>query len=414
MATRWLPAVVLAAAAAAGGACGFDSPPPDIPPPNAEPRLGCAIDCHGDDSSSAPPRSTSGVTETTSVAVGAHRVHMNVAPTWHRQIACEDCHVVPDKVDSPGHNDGKVDMIFGLIAGPGAAWNGTTCTTKCHGSTLLGGAQPTPTWTRVDGTQVTCGSCHGRPPPAPHPPNPNCASCHPTMEEGSMTFRDPESHIDGIVQQVPAGTCTMCHGSPTSSAPPNDLHGGSSKTTRGVGAHTAHLMTSDWHRAVACSSCHKVPLMVTSPGHMDGITQVVFTPLNPAAVYTTGTAKCTNLYCHGNGRGNNGTATWINPGALGCTACHSTNGTNMSGAHRTHIADHGIKCAQCHGTVVDVNQKIINANLHINGAHEIKMANGTWDASRGRCQNVGCHGTKDWDGKAQDGPGGEAGPRGGR
>jgi hypothetical protein len=41
------------------------------------------------------------------------------------------------------------------------------------------------------------------------------------------------------------------------------------------------------------------------------------------------------------------------------------------------------------------------------------MAAGTYDASRRRCQNSGCHGTRDWDGDDDDddrraggGPGG--------
>jgi predicted CxxxxCH...CXXCH cytochrome family protein len=416
MKAGWIAPFVAAAAAAAAAAavaaslagCGFESPAV-IPPPNAEPRLGCAIECHGDDVSNAPPKSVSGAMETTAVAVGAHRSHLDVAPTWHRKVACEDCHVVPAEVDSPGHldGDGKAEVVFSMVAGPGAAWNGTTCTTRCHGSAAVGGAQPAPMWTRVDGSQSTCGSCHGHPPPPPHPADTACAKCHPTMEENHTTFRDPESHINGTVEWTEPGAtggCTSCHGSPDGAAPPKDLAGKTAPTDRGVGAHARHLAPSTWHRQIACSACHVVPLTRDAPGHLgpDNLAEVVFTPLNRRAVYTAATATCTNLYCHGNGRDNNGRAIWTAPGALGCDACHSMNGTNMSGAHREHL-QRGVRCSQCHATVVDANRNILNANLHVNGAHEVKMAAGTYDAQRRRCQNSGCHGTKEWNGGGDDG-----------
>src|SRR6185436_17260878 len=119
-----------------------------------------------------------------------------------------DCHVVPQRDDDPGHIDGdnKAEVTFSQVGGGTAStWNGTTCTARCHGQTAWGGSHTTPTWTQVDGTQVTCGSCHGTPPPPPHPAvtNNNCAECHPTMEENSLSFRDPNSHINGRVDVDP-------------------------------------------------------------------------------------------------------------------------------------------------------------------------------------------------------------------
>ena len=374
----------------------------DPTPPNAEPNAGCALGCHGSDTTNAPPSSVSGATDTTSVAVGAHRVHLNVAPTWHRAVECADCHVVPTAVGDAGHIDGDnvAELTFSMIAQP-ATWTGTTCTTRCHGSPTWGGTKTTPLWTQVDGTQATCGSCHGTPPPPPHPTDTNCATCHPTMEEGSLTFRDPASHINGVVDVVDAGAtggCTTCHGSPTSSAPPKDLAGKTAPTDRGVGAHQAHLKTSTWHRAVTCAECHTVPTTVDAPGHRDGdnIAEVKFDTLNPQGVYTASTTTCSTMYCHGNGRGGNGTISWVTPGALACGACHSINGTNMSGDHRKHIVGENMKCSQCHRDVVDANMTIINANLHVNGLHEVKMANGTFNPATRACTNTGCHGTETW------------------
>ena len=281
----------------------------DVAPPNADPLAGCSLGCHGSDISTAPPTSIAGDTATTAKGVGAHQQHLNVAPTWHRQVACSDCHVVPQTVGAPGHIDGDnvAEVQFSALAGAAPAYTGTTCTAQCHGSTALGGTHPEPTWTQVDGSQVTCGSCHGTPPPAPHPQDPNCASCHPSMEEGSLTFRDPSLHINGVVDVADAAqtSCTACHGSPTSSAPPKDLSGQTAATAPGVGAHQAHLAPGSQFRPVTCSNCHVVPATVDSPGHRDGdnIAEVIFDTLNPAGTYTKANATCANQYCHGNGRG---------------------------------------------------------------------------------------------------------------
>lgn len=374
----------------------------EVAPPNTEPLTGCAMSCHGDEASNAPPKSVSGAVDTTSVAVGAHRQHMNPSPAWHRKVDCADCHVVPNAVGDPGHIDGdnKAELTFSMRAGAGSMWDGTTCTTGCHGTTAWGGTKTTPTWTQVDGTQVACGSCHGAPPPPPHPTETNCASCHPTMEENSLTFRDPDSHINGVVDLVDSaatGGCTTCHGS-TNSAPPKDLAGNTAATSKGVGAHQAHLKTSTWRHAIPCSSCHVVPTTLNAPGHRDGdnIAEVKFDTMNPIGAYTTATGSCATMYCHGNGRGGNGTITWLAAGPLACGACHSVTGVNMSGDHSRHINGQNMRCSQCHATVVDANKNIINADLHVNGVHEVKMANGTFNPATRQCSNTGCHGTETW------------------
>jgi predicted CxxxxCH...CXXCH cytochrome family protein len=193
--------------------------------------------------------------------------------------------------------------------------------------------------------------------------------------------------------------------------------GGTLPNVRGVGAHEAHRGASAWHATIACSSCHLVPDAQDSPGHIDGdnVAEVDFTNLNRRAVYTTLTATCTNLYCHGNGQDNNGTALWIVPGTLGCTSCHSVNGNNMSGAHSAHIT-RNIQCSTCHSTVINADRTFKDPTLHVNGVHEVKLLTGTWDPApdRRRCQNSACHGTRDWErnrggGDDDDGRGGRPG-----
>lgn len=377
----------------------------DQSPPNADPLAGCATSCHGADSSNAPPRSVSGTVDTTATAVGAHQAHLVASPAWHHKVECADCHAVPDRVEAPGHidGDGKAEVVFSARAGGAAAsWNGTACTTSCHGAASWGASRPMPIWTQVDGTQSACGSCHGAPPPAPHPTvmGNNCAGCHPTMEENSLAFRDPSSHINGVVDvvdQTATGGCTACHGSVDSAAPPRDLAGNTAATSPRVGAHRAHLAASTSYHAVTCSSCHVVPQTVSAPGHLDGdnLAEVVFDTLNPQGVYTRANGTCSTMYCHGNGRGGNGTISFVSAGPLACNACHSTTGTGMSGRHAKHLNE-GVRCNGCHRDVVDQNMTIIKADLHVNGVHEVKMAAGTWNPATRTCDNTGCHGRKSW------------------
>jgi predicted CxxxxCH...CXXCH cytochrome family protein len=217
------------------------------------------------------------------------------------------------------------------------------------------------------------------------------------MEENQLVFRDPSRHIDGkidVVAEGATGGCSTCHGSSTNAAPPRDLLGNTASPK--VGAHQAHLRTSNWRHQIACSACHIVPLTSEAPGHRDGdgISEQVFDTLNPAASYSGGT--CSSLYCHGNGRGNNGTATWTSTQPYTCGRCHSITGNNMSGKHSYHIGEKNLKCNVCHSTVVNASMTIINANLHVNGVHEVKMAQGTFNSVTRQCSNVGCHGTKSW------------------
>src|SRR5262245_1405119 len=148
------------------------------------PSAGCAT-CHGDPSRAkfpaAPPSGTRGEKDTTALAVGAHQAHLQ-AGKLRPSIACSECHVVPTDLS---HVDGTPLVTFGELARTGGAkpsWDraSATCSASyCHGGTLPGGTNTTPQWTKVDGTQAACGSCHGVPPAAPHPQNPNCNSCHP-------------------------------------------------------------------------------------------------------------------------------------------------------------------------------------------------------------------------------------------
>ena len=189
--------------------------------------------------------------------------------------------------------------------------------------------------------------------------------------------------------QVPAGgtpTCASCHGSAQSPAPPRDLAGGTSPSSRGVGAHQAHLFGKVVISApVACDACHPVPAEVGSPGHLDLPlpAEVTFSGLavvDGAAPAWNGTS-CSNSYCHGGGSKLAGDTAAVlrNPAwTLGGTQvfCGSCHGAPPSvGPHSGVVFPN---CAGCHPRTVDASGNILvsgppdaRTSFHINGAIDV-------------------------------------------
>ncbi len=412
--------------------------------------------CHGGGGNSAPPVDSLGNTGTTNRGVGAHRSHLG-GSGWHKEIQCAECHKVPGTVGSVGHNDTPLpaELSFGPLAGS-PTWNGTTCSNAyCHGATMDGGTATSPVWTTVDGSQSLCGSCHGRPPPPPHPAGTACEDCHGEVVGPGQVITTPSKHIDGILQVTsvhpadwveptpkhgddfnqngPAGcatggchgitldggasgvscddchsgwktSCDFCHGGDdnTTGAPPAAVGGGTARSLLSVGAHTDHVEARPTHGAWTCGECHTDPSSALSPGHVDGDggrAEVVFSSLNPAANYDGG-GTCSSLYCHGDGRGNNGSEGWTGNPTLACDSCHPDDGNGMSGKHKKHVVDKNIDCYECHLTVVNASMDIIAPSLHVNGINEMVMEEGgAWDPSTQRCSGLPggpCHGTEKW------------------
>jgi len=351
--------------------------------------------CHGSGGNAAPPRDIAGSNSRSSAGVGAHRQHLG-SSSWRSAITCQNCHKVPSAVDSAGHLDGDdvAEVPFDDL-NPAATVNfgNSTCQNLyCHsnGRGTLGSLS----WTST--SPMSCDSCHGDPPPAPHPPGTDCGSCHPTMSAGTNNFKDPTLHINGIVEVDSKNlACDACHGSGGDPSPPTDLSGSSSRSSAGVGAHRQHLGASSWRATMRCENCHKVPASVDAPGHLgsDNVAEVPFDSLNPTATVNFTAATCGNLWCHGNGRGNNGSASWTSTTKMTCTSCHSMSKNSLSGSHR----DHSHACSECHQTVIDSGQNIIAPGLHVNGARNVSMRRGgTFDPSTRRCTNLACHGTETW------------------
>src|SRR5262249_52211379 len=178
----------------------------------------------------------------------------------------------------------------------------------CQGATLKDGTGPAggtatqPVWTVVNGAQSQCGSCHGTPPPPPHPADSDCGTCHSTMTPGGgLTITDPTRHIDGNLDVNTDQACNTCHGGSGGNAPPKATLGNTATTARGVGAHQSHLAPANlYFKPVQCADCHRVPATVNAAGHID-------TPLPAEVIFSSraGTsptwngAQCSNVYCHG-------------------------------------------------------------------------------------------------------------------
>jgi predicted CxxxxCH...CXXCH cytochrome family protein len=354
--------------------------------------------CHGDatraSNGAAPPKDTKGNTSTSALGVGAHQTHLNAGPL-RGALACSDCHTVPTSIP---HATGTVDMTFGALARTGnltPAFNATTASCSsvyCHGATLPGGTNTAPTWTKVDGTQAACGTCHGIPPPAPHVQSTACGSCHTGYTSTSVNVA---THIDGQVQ-ANGGTCTSCHGDPTravnGAAPPKDTKGNTSTSALGVGAHQAHLNAGPLRGALACSDCHTVP---TSIPHATGTVDMTFGALartgSLTPAFNATTATCSSVYCHGATLpgGTNKAPTWtkVDGTQAACGTCHGA--PPSSGHHGNHS---GRACSDCHTGTYTLTSA--DPSIHINGKIEIGNRITSWNPSTRTC--VGCHGQQTW------------------
>lgn len=337
----------------------------------------CAT-CHGDPSRSgdvlrraAPPRALLGTTDVHNPGVGAHSIHLDPSKT-HGAIACAQCHVVPERVDSPGHLDSShpARVVFGALATEGdraPAYDpvARTCgDTYCHR-----GADAV--WSEPKTSDATCGSCHGLPPRLPHPQSSACSSCHGAVVDADRHFVSPALHVNGVVDFAP-GKCTDCHGSDGNPAPPADLAGNVAVASVGVGAHRAHLAGGVSGRPLACAECHVVPIKVEEPTHADGLPAEV----NLVGVAATSGRKpawshdsksCTNTWCHGPDTDSGNTSpSWVVPGPLACPTCH---GTPPKAPHPQLST-----CSLCHGAVVGADDvTIVDRARHVDGVIDVSV-----------------------------------------
>lgn len=195
-------------------------------------------------------------------ASGAHDKHA---------AHCDECHVVPQSLRDAGHLNSALDVVFSGLALQNTVmptWNATSknCSnTYCHAGKVVAWEPPTQ-------TNTPCDCCHGNPPES-HTrfehvasASTSCVNCHPAA--------DSPTHINGSIETNEL-TCAACHGMGPFGAPPTDLDGSTSATSRGVGAHRRHLdetLADRMGKIVRCSVCHTVPNDFSDEGHIDTTT----------------------------------------------------------------------------------------------------------------------------------------------
>jgi predicted CxxxxCH...CXXCH cytochrome family protein len=395
--------------------------------------------------------------------VGAHTTHVSgsaIAPPFD----CSTCHVKPADALSPGHVDGATATVtFGGLATNGAlvppSWDrgsATCASTYCHGATLGGGTNKAPVWTSVGTGEASCGSCHGLPPPAPHPAVTgltSCNGCHPDTVDASGRVIAPASggkHLNGVLEisgghpaswmdpsslgfhaySADAGlaacqachgpqldrfangncaschgtswatSCTMCHGDPAraanKAAPPRTIYGMDADPIR-VGAHAAHLAGGPMAGPFTCDVCHVVPADAFSAGHIDqGTATLTFGGLAVAPDAAAPTWSRSTATC-------------------ASTYCHGA--TLGGGSNKTPVWTGGsaqAACGSCHGTPPPAPHPAVstalsgcavchNATVAADGslippASGGKHLNGTVDAGSLEAGCTSCHGIPPNDG----------------
>ncbi len=175
--------------------------------------------------------------------------------------------------------------------------------------------------------------------------------------------------------------CAECHGVPPAS-----------------GAHASHADLEGYDFGFDCNRCHYVERFPEL--HDDGKVDVRFSPALPpigaiGAVYLSGT--CSNVYCHSDARAEARAMTWDGGTDLGCDGCHDYRTSleiDMSGRHAFHL-NSGVECAACHAEVVDATDRVTDFQRHVNGAVDVSVLAGDYDASTASCES-GCHASRTW------------------
>ena len=337
-------------------------------------KTNCVL-CHGGagNQTGAPPRATWG-NASDAIRTGAHASHV-AAGALAPAFDCGVCHVKPADAFSAGHIDGATAaVVFGGVAASGTtpSWDRTTATcssTYCHGATLGGGTNKLPIWTAVGQGQTACGTCHGVPPPAPHPEVASdltrCAACHSLTIDAAGVLIPPAAggkHLDGFVEALGHAASWMDPASP-------GFHAVSAN--RGLDAcascHGADL--SGGTAGVACARCHDANL--------------------PSGIASW---KVNCVMCHGGADNLTGAppkTTWGNSAD-----------PVRTGAHGAHVAANAVAapfaCSVCHVMPADaLSPGHVDAPLATVTWSGLARAGGAaplWNRSAATCSSTYCHG----------------------
>ncbi len=321
-----------------------------------------------------------------------------------------------DEAMDAGASDGALPGPPGPPAQPpkGA---GFTCevkrllTTKCqtcHTNPPVGGAlSPLMTvtdmlaWSKTDPSKTVAEIALAKmqDPNAPMPP---ASFQNPATPDEIQAFEAwLQADLVGFCQGAvpPNATCTTCHGDETrkgaagtdpqiSVAPPHGTNGETLSSQAAVGAHQAHLTSTDLMSApLQCNDCHVLP---TSTSHSNGIIDFSWGPLAKAAGAnpTYDGTSCANVYCHGAFPGGRTVfaPSWTG-GSMTCGSCHGT--PPATPPHTNPAAE----CSTCHGAGYSTNAKTVNKATHINGVIDVNYTNATCTSCHGDGTRTGIGGS---------------------
>lgn len=286
---------------------------------------------------------------------------IEILRAWIADGATEECGAPDSGTDTDGYHPAGWDDP--TQHGMAAKHQEDVCT-SCHGADLNG----------VDAA-VSCDTCHT--PSEPDAWRTDCTFCHGGVD--NLTGAPPE----GISDETDAAETSF---------PP----------------HTTHVEETTLKSAFDCVQCHTKPTDIFSPGHIfvgdttPGVADLRFVAgLSPATTWNGDNGTCSNLYCHGNGRGNNGTVTVDSD--VTCGSCHAvrTSGESgwdrMSEPHEDHLEE-GVQCWECHGDTVDSRDQIVDKTLHVDGDVDLKLVSTmsrVGDTCTGSCHGEG-HSGRRW------------------
>ena len=224
-----------------------------------------------------------------------------------------------------------------------------------------------------------------------------CVDCHGESLEGQgQALSCDTCH--------PAGwrtDCTFCHGGTDNQtgAPPVDISGLDEGDDSRFAPHSAHVQDTELHAAFDCTECHLKPEGPLTAGHLfvedltPGKAEVDFSGGLSSAGSWNGGGLCSNLYCHGDGQerlGEKGHVGSLDTCGQSCHRSADFEGLpELGGRHTLHIEDR-IGCADCHESVIDQDNVIIDVSLHVNGVLDVQLEHDLgWDGST--CSGQ-CHG----------------------
>ncbi|MBI5607889.1 MAG: cytochrome c3 family protein [Deltaproteobacteria bacterium] len=357
----------------------------------------CAA-CHGTSNNAAPPKGLKGQTATTDAGVGAHQQHLGYGPA-HTPIACQTCHVVPPSKYQTGHLDAADDKATVTFAGLALAGGATptydaataTCSNSyCHGATLKKpGKDSKPLWTKVDGSQRSCESCHGAPPAAPHPTDNACETCHAATMGAKMVVTNRAMHINGKVDVVLASNvnCASCHGAPpfTEKHPAvaancGDCHATTVKGTRDLIAGGTH-MNGKVEVALlpagnSCGGCHGAPPLVA------GKDKKPHPQKNQCNDCHASTVDASHTLVAGGTHMDDKVDVKLAVKPTSCDGCHLAPPVVIAATGKPHPAQN--QCNDCHASSVTADKAIVAGGTHMDGKVQVQIA-----AKPSTCD--GCH-----------------------